>query len=361
MKLMLQSLGRACLGPGVAGRVDPAQMREISCACGDREPRAACCVVIGSLRQLHRFDLDRCDVVICAVHLPDGCGLDALAYVRGVRPQLPVLLIGEPGETTVAVEAIRAGALDFLVASNADLQALPLALEKCLAHQRIKHENEQLHLDLSRSLAELALKNQQLQDANHKLEAMARTDDLTGLYNRRWLNEQLDRAWAQAVRSDRPLAFMMIDLDRFKETNDRFGHQHGDAVLRRAAKVIEANCRQVDVTARYGGDEFCVLMPNTEVQEAVRVAERILREYENANGVKSENEPRLGMSIGIAHIDLSRPANAEQLIRHADEAMYAAKSDAASRAMIRDADGVYAPSSGERIAAPDYRQSNETL
>ena len=161
-----------------------------------------------------------------------------------------MLLIGNPGETTVAVEAIRAGALDFLVASSADLRALPLALEKCLAHQRIKYENEQLHLDLSRSLDELARKNQQLQDANRKLEAMARTDDLTGLYNRRYLNEQLDRAWAQAVRSDQPLAFMMIDLDRFKETNDRFGHQHGDAVLRRAAKVIEANCRQVDVTAR---------------------------------------------------------------------------------------------------------------
>ncbi len=333
-------------------------MREISCDCGEGEPHAACCVVIGSLRQLQRFNLDRCDVIICAVHLPDASGLDALAYVRGVRPELPVLLIGEPGETTVAVEAIRAGALDFLVASNADLRALPLALERCLAHQRIKHENEQLQLDLSRSLAELALKNQQLQDANRKLEAMARTDDLTGLYNRRYLNEQLDRAWAQAVRSDQPLAFMMIDLDRLKETNDRFGHLRGDAVLRRAAKVIEANCRQVDVTARYGGDEFCVLMPNTEVQEAVRVAERILREYESANGVKSENEPRLGMSIGIAHIDLSRPANAEQLIRHADEAMYAAKSDAASRAMLRDADGVFAPDSGERIAAPDYRRSN---
>ena len=219
--------------------------------------------------------------------------------------------------------------------------------------------SDEIHKSLS--LAELARKNRQLQDANRKLEAMARTDDLTGLYNRRYFGEQLDRAWAQAVRNDRPLAFMMIDLDRLKETNDRFGHQRGDEVLRRAARVIEANCRQVDVTARYGGDEFCVLMPHTDVQEAVRVAERILHEYESANGVKSKNEPRLGMSIGIAHIDLSRPANAEQLIRHADEAMYAAKSDAASRAVLRDADGVYAPSSGERIAAPDYRRSNEAL
>ena len=338
---MLQSLGRSRSGTGHAELPD--------------------CALIGSLRELHRFDLYRCDIVICSVDLPDGSGLDAMAFIRGVRPELGVLLIGEPGDTTVAVEAIRAGALDFLVASEAQLRALPLVLEKCLAHQRIKQENERLQVDLGHSLTELAIKNQQLQDANRKLESMARTDDLTGLYNRRYLNEQLEQAWAQASRSGRPLAFMMIDLDRFKAINDKFGHQQGDEVLRRAAKVIEANCRQVDVTARYGGDEFCVLMPNTEVDQAAQAAERILREYENTGRGKSEDAEPLRMSIGIAHIDLSRPANAEQLIQHADEAMYAAKSAASSRAMLRDTDGVFAPSSGERIAAPDYRRSNEAL
>ena len=320
---MLQSLGRARREAGQAELPD--------------------CAVIGSLRELHRFDLYRCDIVICSVDLPDGCGLDAMAYIEGVRPELGVLLIGKPGETDVAVEAIRAGALDFLVASKSQLRALPLVLEKCLAHQRITHENEQLQLDLGHSLTELAVKNQQLQEANAKLEAMARTDDLTGLYNRRYLNEQLEQAWARAARSRRPLAFMMIDLDRFKAVNDNFGHQQGDKELRRAAMVIEANCRQVDVTARYGGDEFCVLMPNTEADKAVQVAERILRQYRYSGRIKCEDAEPLGMSIGIAHVDLSRPANAQQLIQHADEAMYAAKSDATTSVMIRDADGVCAP------------------
>ena len=316
--------------------------------------RDAECVVIGSLCELRRFDLHRCDIVICSVDLPDGSGLDAMAYIEGVRPNLGVLLIGEPGETDLGMKAIRAGALDFLVASATELRAMPLVLEKCVAQQRVKQENEQLQLDLGCSLRELALKNDQLKSANSKLAAMARTDDLTGLYNRRYLNEQLDQAWARAARSRRPLAFMMIDLDKFKAVNDTFGHQQGDKELRRAAMVIDANCRQVDVTARYGGDEFCVLMPNTEIEQAILVSQRILRQYKHSGRIKCEGVASPGMSIGIAHVDLSHPTNAEQLIQHADEAMYAAKSDAATSVMIREADGVFAPSSRARFESPRH-------
>lgn len=244
--------------------------------------------------------------------------------------------------------------MDFLVASEAELRALPLVLEKCLAQQRVKQENEKLQQDLGCSLNELAFKNDQLRSANSKLAAMARTDDLTGLYNRRYLNERLDHAWARAERSRRPLAFMMIDLDRFKAINDNLGHQQGDKELRRAAMVIEANCRQVDVTARYGGDEFCVLMPNTEIEQAILVSQRILRQYIYSGRVKCEGVPPPGMSIGIAHVDLSRPTNAQQLIQHADEAMYAAKSDATTGVMIREADGVFVSISGARFEAPRH-------
>ncbi len=316
--------------------------------------RDAGCVAIRSLRELHRFDLHRCDIVLCSVELPDGSGLDAIAHIEGVRPDLGVLLIGELGGTDVATEAIRAGALDCFVADGSDFQALPLALEKSLAQQRVKQENEQLQLDLGCSLKELAFKNNQLRSANSKLAAMARTDDLTGLYNRRYLHERLEQAWARAERSRRPLAFMMIDLDRFKAVNDTFGHQQGDKELRRAAMVIDANCRQVDVTARYGGDEFCVLMPNTEIEQAVLVSQRILQQYKYSGRIKCEGVAPPGMSIGIAHVDLSRPANAQQLIQHADEAMYAAKSDATTGVMIREADGVFVSISDAQSEAPRH-------
>jgi diguanylate cyclase (GGDEF)-like protein len=278
-------------------------------------------------------------MVICATGLPDGSGLDALAYVRGIRPGLPVVLTGPPNDAELAVEAIRAGAIDFLITTGLDLRTLPLAVEKCLAHQRIKQENERLQQDLSRSLAELAMKNQQLHAVINQLESMARTDDLTGLANRRWLNLMLEGNWAEATRNNLPLACLMIDLDGFKRVNDQFGHHCGDEMLRLAGKVIQACCRSVDTMARYGGDEFCVLLPHAEATEALQVAERILQEFGHTMSRLPFEMPRLSMSIGVSHIDLSRPINSDQLVMHADEAMYSAKLAGKHGAMIYRGDG----------------------
>ncbi len=313
-------------------------------------------IVIETLRELFERDLERAELVICAVELPDGTGLNALDYLRGHCPHVPVILMGSSDDAAVAVEAIRAGALDFLTSTGHDMQALPLTVEKCLTHQRVKHENERLQRDLGNSLTELAVKNQQLQALVRQLEATARTDDLTGLCNRRSLNEMLERAWQQAVRNNRPLAFLMLDLDDFKTVNDCLGHLRGDEVLRETGKIIQANCRQVDVPARYGGDEFCVLMPESEAHEVVQVAQRILAECEEANRRKPTSEPRIGMSIGVAQINQSRPVNSEELIRHADEALYAAKAAGKGCVMVRGAGGVApAPTSNGDAATRSRR------
>jgi diguanylate cyclase (GGDEF)-like protein len=157
----------------------------------------------------------------------------------------------------------------------------------------------------------------------------------------------LEGTWAEAVRHNLPLAFLMIDLDGFKTVNDNLGHQRGDDLLRLAARVLRANCRQVDVAARYGGDEFCVLMPHTEADEALAVADRILREFDIAAG-SIPGQPEISMSIGVSQINLSRPINADQLVSHADQAMYAAKSGGKKRVMIREREGVRF---GQRSAA----------
>ena len=291
-------------------------------------------------------ELAALELGICAVNLPDGSGLDALAFLRGMRQDLAVLVTGMPEDSTIAVEAIRAGATDFIVVPSHDLKTLPLTVEKCLAHQRIKHENDRLQRELSHSLAELEVKNRQLETVIRQLEVMARTDELTGLANRRWLNLMLTGMWAEATRHDLPLALAMMDLDGFKALNDTCGHQRGDELLRMVGKVLEANCRDVDVCARYGGDEFCVLMPHTEPHEAVLVAKRLMREFELAMQRRSDDDPSVSLAIGVAHIDLSSPVNLDQLITHADEAMYAAKSKGKNRLVVRDGEGVYAPLDG---------------
>lgn len=309
-----------------------------TCACA-----ALCCAAVGGLRQLHRFDLTGIDLALCAMGLPDGSGLDALAYLRGSRPDLPVILMGDGDDAALATESIRAGAMDFLVTDGQSLRRLPMIVEKCIEHQRIREENERLHRELSRSLARLELKNREFEMVIQQLETTARTDELTSLANRRWLNLMLEGSWAEAMRHDLPLGFLMIDLDGFKALNDRMGHQRGDELLRLAGNVIRANCREIDISARYGGDEFCVLMPHTEPHQAVVVAERMLREFDTVMRKRPDGEPRVGMTIGVAHVHLSRPTNAEQLVSHADEALYAGKSTGKNRVMARGDDGVFAP------------------
>lgn len=312
------------------------------CACGGVNADDACCVAVDSLSRLHGLDLSHFDVALCATSLADGSGLDALAYMHGTMPELPVILLGP--DASMAVEAIRGGALDYVVTDQPnDLAKLPLVVEKCLVHQRIKHDNERLHHDLKSSLSDLAITNHQLQSVIRQLEAMARTDELTGLANRRWLNLMLQGHWAEALRHSLPLACLMIDMDEFKSVNDLRGHEHGDDLLRIAARVIRANCRQVDIPARFGGDEFCVVMGHTEPQESIIVANRIMREFDHAMRNRPADEPKVSMSIGLAHIMLSHPSNAEQLLKHADEALYAAKAAGKQRVMVRERDGKCMP------------------
>jgi diguanylate cyclase (GGDEF)-like protein len=340
VSLMTQTLQESWCDGGLAV-CDEVGRRLGGCGMCERNRSGGCTdVVASSLHELHESDLTQVDLVICAVGLPDGSGLDALAYVRGMRPELPVILTGSTDDAALAVEAIRAGAIDFLISNGREMRALPLAVEKCMAHQRIKHENERLQRDLSHSLAELEVKNQQLETVIQQLQTMARTDELTGLANRRWLNLTLEGCWAEATRHDLPLACLMLDLDGFKRLNDEMGHHRGDELLSLVGRVISANCRDVDIAARYGGDEFCVLLPHTHPQDALRVADRILCEFRRMAARMPIGEPRLSLSIGVAHIDVSGPIRAEQLLMHADEALYGAKTLGKNRIVLREASGV---------------------
>ncbi len=331
LRLMIEGLNRPCMKPERVATDDPCG---VSCECGlDGRP---CVQVIDSLHRLYEGDLERWDVLLCGSMLDDGSGFDALAFARGMRPDMPVIMTAPPGESALAVEAIRAGAADVLLATAGNMLSLPLAIEKSLAQHRTKRENERLQADLARSVAETAVKNRQLEALIEQLETMARTDELTGLCNRRWFNLMLERAWAEAIRSGTPLAFAMMDLDGFKTINDHRGHQRGDELLRLAGRVIQANSRTVDLPARYGGDEFCILMPHTHVWEAAKVMQRITDAFAVAMQKIGEEGQSLSMSVGVSHIDVTRPSNADQLVLHADEALYAAK-DAGKRCiMIRE-------------------------
>lgn len=169
--------------------------------------------------------------------------------------------------------------------------------------------------------------------AADRLSEASTTDLLTGLRNRRHFQERLGEEFARAMRYATPLSLLIIDLDALKELNDRHGHQEGDAALRRAATAIREGLRATDIGARWGGDEFVVLAPNTRSEDAVRLAERV-RLQAAANAVGSGPTP-VTVSIGVATLDPLLPHSApEALVRAADAALYEAKSGGRNRVII---------------------------
>jgi diguanylate cyclase (GGDEF)-like protein len=289
------------------------------------DPPRSGCVIVESIASLHRLDLRRFGAALVASVMHDGCGLDVLAYLRGLAPTLPIVVVGAVADSTIAPEAIRGGACEFVLLTGYEHVTIPLAVRKAIVHRQLRHDNEQLQQTLTRSMAELAEMNRRLEKSVARLEDVARTDDLTGLTNRRWLNALLESRWAESERHDLDLGFLMIDLDGFKGLNDTLGHHRGDEVLRQVGALLTETCREIDVAARYGGDEFCVLLPHADLQATMAVARRIAERFENSLADWKLEGSSVGVSIGAAHRSLSGAASPQELIRHADEAMYAAK------------------------------------
>ena len=153
----------------------------------------------------------------------------------------------------------------------------------------------------------------------------ANVDALTGLYNRRWLDNALERILAQATKGDQPLCILIIDVDHFKKYNDTQGHPGGDRALVALGEVLKTTVRPYDFAARYGGEEFCVILPNTTTNEGIVAAERIRQTVENKLifSVEGKSMPGIAISIGLA---LNQPHFTPQLlIAAADTQLYRAK------------------------------------
>jgi diguanylate cyclase (GGDEF)-like protein/PAS domain S-box-containing protein len=162
-----------------------------------------------------------------------------------------------------------------------------------------------------------------------QLAALARTDALTGLANRRRFDEYLELEWARAARDRTELAVILVDVDHFKKFNDQYGHPAGDIALQEVAEILDGQARRPgDLVARYGGEEFVLLLPNTDAGGAGRMAERIRNGLAKRKLPHSQNDPfgYVTVSLGIA---TKRPseihAGSEALLKNADDALYRAK------------------------------------
>ncbi len=206
-----------------------------------------------------------------------------------------------------ASEALRAALITGLVTGA--LTALPVGAL--------------LHIvdELSRARARLEEEIRRREIAERRLRQLAGTDELTGLCNRRAFFDRARELVALARRYEQPIAILTIDIDRFKEINDALGHAEGDRALQRLATILRRNLRATDIPARFGGDEFVVIMPHTRLDAALLVAERIRREVAAGDGSAASGT---SVSIGAAAA-AGRQADLDSLLARSDRALYAAK------------------------------------
>lgn len=262
------------------------------------------------------------DLVLLDVDLSDMNGYAVCRFLRVSEKtkEIPVLMLTDRGSVQDRIMGLGVGANDYL----------PKPLDLGELEARIYANLRTLALQ-----AELKQKNRQLEELLAKFEQLASTDSLTDLYNRRRFFEELRREFSRSKRYQMPLCCMLIDIDHFKNVNDTFGHHWGDYVLSELSKILKETFRISDIVARYGGEEFIVLLPQTDMDGAFTVAER-LRERVAKHSFWFEHQLiHITISVGIASFFDLLPGQAEEtLIQCADKALYQAKANGRNRVEI---------------------------
>lgn len=257
------------------------------------------------------------DLVIVSLGVRGFDGLRLCSQLRSLPEgrNVPILVVVSDGDKRKLNQALEMGVNDYLtrpIDPNELTARVRTQLRKKHYADRLRH-NVQLSLE------------------------MAITDQLTGLHNRRYMARHLDNLISSSKRSGKPLSFVIMDIDFFKSINDSYGHDVGDEVLKEFASRIAANVRGIDLACRYGGEEFVVVMPDTDVAAAFNVAERLRHEVE-VTPIAISRDPgklRVTVSMGIAKSEGAEDT-AEGLLYRADQALYRAKRTGRNR-VVADA------------------------
>jgi len=256
------------------------------------------------------------DLAILDRRLPDMDGASLCHQLKSdpdLRNRYIIVLTGEDDQED-KVQGLDLGADDYITKPF----QYPELMARIRAAKRI--------VDLQKELLE----------TNKRLELLSITDGLTKLYNHRHLQDELARAFEESARYQRPLSFVIVDLDFFKKVNDTYGHAIGDEVLKAISKIFLESIRATDLAARYGGEEFALMLPETLLDDALNFAEQIRRSIE-LTPVKTLAGPLSAtVSIGVASVPHDRIHSAKELIVAADKALYRAKKNGRNQVQAAD-------------------------
>lgn len=252
----------------------------------------------------------------------------------------------EPGDALIRVsdDFIRTSVLSVELKSRVDAARIRYEHQKSLYEEReffrhaVRQEEElsskilEHHINLKKAFKDIEDHNHELVQSNQKLEKIAKFDMLSGLLNRMSLFALIDVEIERSIRTQLPLSGIMLDVDHFKRINDSFGHQFGDEVIRMIGATLKKSLRKYDAAGRYGGEEFFILLPNSNQSQALMIAERFRKELESTPVYYDDDSITITASLGIAefHPDESK----EMWLRRTDKAMYQAKSNGRNSVVV---------------------------
>lgn len=254
------------------------------------------------------------DLVLTDYMMPEMRGDEFCKLIRQnpTLDQVPLFVVSTLDDMDLLLSLFKSGATDYL--------HKPFIEEELLARVEI-HLRARQYIN-------------KVEDLNKKLAHLASRDGLTDLYNRRYFQEALLREFASATDNQLELSCILLDLDLFKKINDSCGHAFGDLVLREFATILTTKSRESDICARYGGEAFVVILPHTNLESALLVAESI-RSLVNLHVFKNPQHSRqLSCSIGVASLRTQNPDNGDKLVSMADKALYQAKKNGRNQVQI---------------------------
>jgi len=271
---------------------------------------------------LRRVKEDKPDLIILDIMMPKINGFEVCRRLKN-DPQtcfIPVVMVTALKEMEDKIKGIEAGADDFI--------SKPFNKTELLARVKSLLRIKFLHDELEEKRLELQRKVMELEEAQDRLQRLAITDGLTGLYNYRYFWEQLYQEVNRAKRHNLRVSLLMMDIDFFKHYNDAHGHPAGDDVLVTIAKLLKENIRKIDIPARYGGEEFSIILVETDKQAAHFVAEKIRALIEEYPFQYENGQPngRLTVSIGVSTYPEDGDS-ADALVNKADQRLYRAKQE----------------------------------